>query len=211
MDGAALAPEVPSYSVMPAQLVTASDEISDPRIVISDFGEAWRIETNSRQELHTPVLFLPPEATFSKTSVPSPADVWTLGCTLYEILGERPLFEGFMPDKDDIIAEMIRCLGLLPQHWWMAWQARDEFFLEDGSWRTDMTRNRDSKSRSLLLRIQEMGRENDAPFLQGESMVLEKMLRPMLEYEPSKRATIANLAKSDWFNQFALPSLHESI
>lgn len=195
---------------MPAQLVIASDEISDPRIEISDFGEAWRTDTDSRHELHTPVLFLPPEATFSKASIASPADVWTLGCTLYDILGERPLFEGFMPDKDDIIAEMISCLGLLPQHWWMAWQARSEFFLEDGSWRTDMIRVHDSKSRSLLLRIQEMGRENDAPFLQRESIVLEKMLQPMLEYEPSKRATMADVVKSDWFNQFALPSLHES-
>jgi serine/threonine-protein kinase SRPK3 len=180
MDGIATGPKVPSYSVMPTQLVTPSDEISDPRIMISDIGEAWLSDTETREELQTPVLFLPPETTFAKDLIGKPADVWSLDCTLYEILGERPLFEGFMPDKDDIIAEIVSSLGLLPQQWWESWQARGEFFLEDGSWKTDMERFHDSKSRPLLLRIHEMGRENDIEFCADEAMSLEKMLRAML-------------------------------
>ena len=125
---------------MPAQLVIPSNEISNPHIMISDFGEAWLSDIERREELQTPVLFLPPETTFSKMSIGKPADVWTLGCTLYETLGERPLFEGFTPDKDDVIAEMVSTLGLLPQQWWELWQARGDFFLEDGSWKTDMER-----------------------------------------------------------------------
>ncbi len=113
-DGIPTGPKVPSYSVMPTQLVTPSDGISDPRITISDFGEAWLSHTETREELQTPFLFLPPETTFAKDLIGKPADVWSLGCTLYKILSERPLFEGFMPDKDDIIAEMVSSLGLLP-------------------------------------------------------------------------------------------------
>ncbi len=113
-DGIPTGPKVPSYSVMPTQLVTPSDEISDPRIITSDFGEAWLSDTETREEIQTPVLFLPPETTFAKDLIGKSAEVWSLGCTLYEILGERPLFEGFMPDKDDIIAEMVSSLGLLP-------------------------------------------------------------------------------------------------
>ena len=45
--------------------------------------------------------------TFSKGLIETSADIRTLGCTLCDILGELPLFEGFMPDKDDIIAEMV--------------------------------------------------------------------------------------------------------
>ncbi len=159
MDGAPLGPEVPSYSVLPARLVISSDEVSDPRIMISDFGEAWLSETETRDELQTPVLFLPPETTFSKALIGRPADIWTLGGTLYEILGERPLFEGFMPDKDDVIAEMVSCLGPLPREWWDSWQARGDWFLEGGSWRTDMKRSHGPKSRSLLLRIHQWEEE----------------------------------------------------
>lgn len=197
MDGASSSPQAPSYSVMPAQLVIPSDETSDPRIVISDFGEAWLSDTEIREELHTPVLFLPPEATFSKELLGRPSDMWTLGCTLYEILGERPLFEGNIPDKDDVIAEMVSSLGMLPQQWWQSWKARDEFFLEDGSWKTDIERSHDSKSRPLLLRIQQMGRENDPRFTADEARSLEKMLRAMLAYDPRKRATATDVVESD--------------
>ena len=61
-----------------------------------------------------------------------------------------------------------------------------------------MTRGHDSKSRPLLLRIQEMGRENDAEFLADEIECLEKILRAMFEYEPSKRATIGEVVASEW-------------
>ena len=209
MDGAPCSPEVPSYSVMPAQLAIPSDQVSDPRIIISDFGEAWLSDTETREELQTPVLFLPPETTFSRKLNGKPADVWTLGCTLYEILGERPLFEGFMPDKDDIIAEMVSCLGLLPQHWWQSWQARGDFFLEDGSWKTDMKHFHESKSRPLLLRIHQMGRENDSEFSEDEAKSMEKMVRTMLTYEPTKRATAREIMESDWMTRWGLPALEK--
>lgn len=192
----------------PAELVTPSDVICNPHVLISDFGEAWLQRAESRHELSTPVLLLPPEASFSKNSIGSSADVWTLGCSLYEILGERPLFEGFMPDKDDVIAEMVSCLGILPEYWWKSWLARADFFHWDGAWRTDMERCHDPKSRPLLLRIQQMGREDDAIFSPDESVALEKMLRSMLEYNPSKRATIEDVINSDWFTRFGRPALH---
>lgn len=204
-----MGPEVPSYSVTPAQLVIPSEKIIDPRLIISDFGEAWLRDTETRPELQTPVLYIPPETVFSKASNGTPADVWTLGCTLYQILGERPLFEGLMLDKDDVIAEMVSCLGPPPQQWWESWQARGEFFLENGSWKTDMKRYRDPKSRPLLLRIQQMGRENDASFSQEESIILERMLRAMLEYDPSKRADIEDIGRSDWFTRLGLPILEK--
>lgn len=209
MDGTSLGPEAPVYSVMPAPLVISSDKVNDPRIVISDLGEAWLDGTGIHEELQTPVLFLPPEATFAKNSIGSPADVWSLGCSLYEILGERSLFEGFMPDKDDIIAEMVSTLGPLPQKWWDAWLARGDFFHEDGQWKSEIERSHDSKSRPLLLRIQEMGRENDAEFSADEAVSLEKMLGSMFTYEPAKRATAGDVVGSDWMRRWGLPALQK--
>ena len=187
-----------------------SDELSDPRTCISDFGEAWLSQGDQpKQDLQTPVLFLPPEAIFAKSQLGSPADIWTLACSIYEIMGERPLFEGFMPDRDDIAAEMVSCLGPLPRPWWEAWQARGEFFNEDGSWRTDMTRPYEPKSRSLLLRLQKMGRQKTSEFSTAEMESLEKMLRTMLEYDPRKRATADEVIQSEWMIQWGLPSLRQ--
>lgn len=209
VDGAPLGAEAPPTSVMPAQTLLSCDKVKDPRISIADFGESWLSkEMPPRQDLNTPVVYLPPESTFAKDSIGFPADVWTLACSIYEIMGERVLFEGFFPDRDDIIAEMVSCLGPLPQHWWDAWDRRGDFFLEDGSWRTDMERCHDSKSRPLAYRIQGMGRESDPGFCAEEAKSLEEMLRSMFEYEPAKRASVKDVAESDWMVRWGCPSLH---
>ena len=209
LDGAPSTPEAPSYSVWPVTLVVPSNEITDPRIMICDFGESWLCETDTRECLNTPFLYLPPEAIFAKESIGTKADIWTLACTLYEILGKRPLFEGFLPGKDDIAAEMVSTLGLLPQQWWDSWQARGEFFHEDGTWRTDMKRYHDPKSRPLAMRIEVMGRKDDPDFSENEAVSLEKMLRYMLTYEPAKRATAEEVIKSDWMVRWGLPALQK--
>ena len=143
IDGCTASAEAPSYSGMPAQMAIDGHEIDDSNIMISDFGEAWFNDMEKRDTLQTPVLYLPPEATFEKSTIGQPADIWTLACTVYEIMGERPLFEGFMPDKDDIIAEILSALGPLPQQWRDSWPARNEFFHENGSWRSNMVRAHD--------------------------------------------------------------------
>jgi len=34
--------------------------------------------------------------------------------------------------EDDILAEMVDLFGQLPEPWWMKWEARADFFEEDG-------------------------------------------------------------------------------
>lgn len=59
-----------------------------------------------QDELDTPPLLLSPENAFFGTSIGNPADVWTLACTLHEMLGERSI-----PHRDDTIAELKSYLG----------------------------------------------------------------------------------------------------
>lgn len=102
LDNGLLGPEVPSYFIFPADIVVPADQVKDNKINISDFGEAFL--TNPPKALHTPMLLLPPETFLEKFG--PPADIWTLACTLFNILGERALFKAFIPNKDDLIAEM---------------------------------------------------------------------------------------------------------
>ena len=208
IDGTCLGPEAPPCSVWPMMLYIASDKVTNPQIQISDFGEAWlQQDAQSKEDLRAPVTFLPPETTFAKDLLGFPADIWTLACSIYEIMGERPLFEGLFPDRDDIISEMVSTLGLLPRHWWDTWSAREEFFNEDGSWKTDMKRHYDAKSRPLLLRVQQNGRQKDPEFTDAEIESLTKMLRSMLEYDPLKRATAEELVKCEWMRERGLPAM----
>lgn len=120
------------------------------------------------------------------------ADIWTLGVSLYEILGERALFESFSWDQDNILADMISTLGDLPARWWDKWEKRSEFFTPDGSWLREIKRIYTPGSRPLNQRMWDMGR-GEAPETcqwdveRGEMRTFEELLRGMLNFEPGDR------------------------
>jgi serine/threonine protein kinase len=132
VDGTPVEPHAPPYSVHPLRSHIPANRLIDPRVKISDYGTSFVVADKPSPKLHTPSLYLPPEDFFGEPVTPA-ADVWTLGVNLYEVLGERPLFETFAWDHDDIIAEMVSTLGQLPQRWWDKWANRSEFFEYDGS------------------------------------------------------------------------------
>jgi serine/threonine-protein kinase SRPK3 len=157
VDKAPLGPEAPSYAVIPMNLLTPANKATKPKIQISDFGTSFTMTDEASATLYTPPILLPPEALFNER-ITLAADVWTLGLTLYEILGERPLFEVWADDTDDIIGEMVSTLGRLPSRWWEKWGKRKEFFLDDGSWNPKFQRIQTPIFRSLQRRLWDMGR-----------------------------------------------------
>ncbi|KAL9623411.1 MAG: hypothetical protein Q9160_002304 [Pyrenula sp. 1 TL-2023] len=200
--------EAPKYCVQPAMIFQSCEEVTDPCIIISDFGEAF-FELGEHSDLRTPILLLPPESLLNE-SLSKAVDVWTLGHTLYEILGERPLFEGFMPDEHHTIAEMISTIGEFPEKWWDRWQGKEEFFNADRTWKNPPTRAHAPYSRPMAQRLRVMGRGNDpaaCEFSKEEMDYLEKLLRSMLTYDPSTRVTAAKAIDSEWMQGWGLPAL----
>jgi serine/threonine protein kinase len=172
-DGQPPGREAPKYCVPPAKTFQACGDVGDDvEIVIADFGQAFLPDQPPKQ-LHTPVLLLPPESIFHEQLGPA-VDVWTVGCTLYHILGGRHLFEGFMPDEDHVVAEMISTLDALPARWWDKWEKKGDFFLDDGSWKVDTHRAHAPFSRSLEERLTLMGREGE--FCPDEATDLGKLI-----------------------------------
>ncbi|OJD22938.1 hypothetical protein ACJ73_05710 [Blastomyces percursus] len=136
LDGKSTGSETPRYCVPVARTyISCQDVEKDCEVVIADFRETFLSAASKR--LHTPVLLLPPEFLFDEP-LGTASDPWTLGSTLYNILGENALFEGFMPDEDHAIAEMIGTLGHFPEKWRDRWQKKGDFFLSDGSCKKDI-------------------------------------------------------------------------
>ncbi|KAL9123858.1 MAG: hypothetical protein Q9217_006753 [Psora testacea] len=207
VDDGPLGPEVPSYSVYPADMVVPADQVKENKIIISDFGEAFL--NLPPKTLHTPMLLLPPE-TFFHAKLGPPADIWTLACTLYEILGERPLFEAFIPNKDDLLAEMVSTLGKLPSQWWDQWENRPEYFLEDGSWNPEMKAIVSPVTRPLMKRLWDMGRgetPEQCEFSLEEMAALKQLLTSMLVYEPCARITADQAMWSEYMMRWGRPAI----
>ncbi|EGD94343.1 serine/threonine protein kinase [Trichophyton tonsurans CBS 112818] len=213
LDGKPSAPHAPLHVVYPMKQNMPSNEMTDPEILISDYGTSFAVSKTTSPRLHTPTLYAPPEDFFNDRIIGTAADVWTLGVVLYDAMGERPLFETFAWDPDDIIAEMVNTLGYeqMPERWWNSWKCRSEFFNEDGSWVSNFRRIGTPVFRRLHQRMWDMGRGETPESCQwdvagGELKALEDMLRSMMTFEPAQRPTARQLMASEYMVKWALPA-----
>ncbi|KAL2862525.1 kinase-like domain-containing protein [Aspergillus lucknowensis] len=212
VDGKPGEPHAPPHAIYPMALSIPADEVHDPEIIISDKRTSFIVPQTPSPTLCTPALYSPPEDFFNEPITHSTAaDIWTLGVNLYEVLGERPLFETFAWDGDDIIAEMINSLGQPPTRWWNSWVKRSEFFEEDGSWVADFRRISTPVFGRLHQRLWDMGRGETEQTCEwdvagGELRALEDLLRAMMTFEPPGRPTADQLLRYEYMVKWAFPA-----
>ena len=105
--------------------------------------------------MHTPMALQAPESFFGE-DIRLPADVWALGCTIFDVFGKFPLFETFRPNKDSILFEMVEILGKLPHRWWQKWDIRSYYCFADGTRNINMITKCRQEARPLAVCIQEI-------------------------------------------------------
>ncbi|GFG26633.1 serine/threonine-protein kinase SRPK [Aspergillus udagawae] len=207
LDGNPLPPGVPSHGIAPIWLGEASEEITlaEARILLTDFGEAFSYPKELKYESRTPLVIRPPEARFEPNKPLSfSSDIWSLACTIWTIIAQRPLFEGFLATEDDMTCEHVDTLGTLPPEWWKTWEARQHKFAEDG---TPLNRN---PFRSWGDRfedsVQQPRQDSGMPLFDArERDAIFDMLRPMLSFRPEDRPTTKQVLESEWMVKWALP------
>ena len=213
LDGSPLSPNVPPTATPPIWLGKASDELlpSETRVLLTDFGEAFSPSTTTQRESYTPLSVTPPEVRFpvdqgqgQDKGLSFPSDIWTLGCTVWAILGQKPLFEDFLATEDDITAEWIDVIGKLPRGWWERWEARYEYFDESGHPRSD--RYVRSWEERFERHIQQSRRDAGIETVEAdEKEAIRDMLSSMLVFRPEMRATVMDVLECEWMVKWALP------
>lgn len=212
LDGQPLPPGVPSYGVVPAWLGKKANEIipSEAHVLLSDFGEAFSPSDPQQKrrgdECHVPLPVLPPEAYFEPDKPLSfSADIWTLACAIWSIIGLRSLFDATLAMMDDMSSQQVDILGPLPPEWWDKWEARKEYFEETGE---------PKKGRFVFSSFEhyfeqdvQTQRQKDglAAFDEKEKTAILVMLRRMLAFRPEERATANEVLDSDWMRTWVLP------
>lgn len=195
---------VPPYAVEPLWIGESCEHVTNTELMIADFGEAYIASEKTPQALNTPVILCPPEALLKICTIGMPADIWALACAIFEILGDRVLFECW-PDPDATLTEIVSAIGQPSETLWKAWQNRHEHFNEDGSWKPSK-RGKARMSRPLDVRIAQM-RRGDQGFTEAEQDALLQLLKGMLTWDPEERLTIADVVHSEWMEKFGKPAI----
>jgi serine/threonine-protein kinase SRPK3 len=203
---------VPSYAIPPVWLGIASDEIelNNSKLLLSDFGAAFCPSDKSCFESHAPLVIRPPEAFFEPTTPLSFAsDIWSLGCTIFELLAHRSLIDGILAPQDEITAQQVHLQGRLPSEWWNKWEQRSKWFDEAGKslsndcdvWMWD---------RRFEQWIQEPRRSRGMGVIDEEERVaLFELLHWMLAWRPKERPSAEEVLDTAWMKRWALPAYEE--
>ena len=152
--------------------------------------------------------YLPPELLLEqKDAVGVACDIWALGCTLFEIRQQIPLFY-MMFDAEDTLIEMVQFLGKMPQHWWDEWKAHEKYFDESGKHIIPRVCEEEWSLEVYLSKPRAAGRSAEAspdePVKQmstpaAEQRLMADLLYKIFRYEPEKRLIVAEVMDHDWF------------
>ncbi|RMZ77755.1 hypothetical protein DV737_g4221, partial [Chaetothyriales sp. CBS 132003] len=125
--GEGLPASSPQYLTVPANMSRLGNAYLTDQICVIDFGESFPF-SSPPADLGTPQHYLWPEVLLGQEhAIGLGCDLCALGCTLFEIWEQILLFY-MIPDKDELLAEMVRFFGIPPQMWWDKWEARKNFF-----------------------------------------------------------------------------------
>lgn len=194
---------LPIYCVPRANMCKPSESLTDPRIVITDFGRSFKVGEEQRY-LRAPLRYLSPEAIFDE-QLTQAADIWGLGCTLFEVLSHRALFGSDLHDEIELVASMISTLGDLPDHWWNMWWERKYFFNDDRSWKLDTALSDLQGFQPLGDRLLRLRRGVNLEYVSVEAeerQALEELLTGMLNYSPADRMTAREVVRSCWMREW---------
>ncbi|EQL01125.1 hypothetical protein G6O67_003591 [Ophiocordyceps sinensis] len=210
LDGGAVEPNAPPLAVEQLYNGTPAHKLRDPEILICDYGTSFLVKQTPSPTLCTPIAYSPPEFLFGEPLVrPMAADVWTLGITLFFLLGRNPPFVVCISgDYDEAIEGIIRTLGPLPERWWQSAFCHPRFFTPDRKSRVASPQYLASRtSEPLLEQLLEINRETFRwDVLGGELDALHQLFRAMLTLDPSKRANADQLLCSEYMTKWAMPA-----
>lgn len=208
-DGGELPPFSPKYLVPPVDLSRLDCKYLLEEICLIRFGQAY-LTSSPPPDLGTPENYLPPERLIDhqKDEVGLSCDIWALGCTLFEIRLQTPLFH-LLYGPDEVLNEMVTFFGKFPEPWWSRWEQRSDFRDENGAMlRRRMDIDGEQYSIDSVLRgnksimrtvdgVLRVVKTMEVP--RDEMMVLRELLVKICAYAPELRPCAGEIMQDKWF------------
>jgi serine/threonine-protein kinase SRPK3 len=175
-------------------LLDEEELIKNIRVKIIDFGNCEEFDKKIQDEISVR-SYRPPE-NFMNSDFNEKADMWTIGCLLFEFLTGEYLFEidsdCSQNERDRrYLYEMFKILGKMPRDMCLNCEFTDDLF--DNKGRILKMRNVDCTSISEIL----VDNFNYEPEVSQE---LEKIMLLFLEYNIKERISAKNALNLQWLN-----------
>ncbi|KZV75816.1 kinase-like protein [Peniophora sp. CONT] len=185
-------------------------------VVLSDFGQSYAVASPPKDyKPGTIINYFSPEARFEGRAGLE-ADVWALGCAIFEIRAGSPLFESFVHSGTQILIDTVSMLGCLPDPWWDAFKDHANWFEEDGEPKREEDQAEgafEACKTSVREQLRSIGLEDEAPrnpdgpmfeatgvrMCEEEVDLLGDLLEKMLRYRPEERIKMDEVITHPWF------------
>ncbi|KAM5381850.1 hypothetical protein ACJZ2D_002840 [Fusarium nematophilum] len=218
---------VPQYLVYPVKWQNVPSKYIGEQPSLIDFGESFNT-ARPPEDLGTPGPYRSPELIL-ETAIGLGADLWALGCTLFEIRTGRGLFKTFDDDDNEYIDAMVQVLGKLPEPWWSTtWEIRRKCYKDEADENglavsaaepeskpdgepTNSHRNfhpsvaqgarslKDKLAPGVWYLEVSLSEEGHREIPQQEIDIFADFLGRLLQYEPEKRMSAAAALEHEWF------------
>ncbi|XP_064359570.1 SRSF protein kinase 3 isoform X1 [Dromaius novaehollandiae] len=193
VSGGSGGPPAPLGLGVPEGLVNPLDPRCAPRlrVKIADLGNGCWVHRHFTEDVQTR-QYRALEVLLGAGYGP-PADIWSTACMAFELATGDYLFEPHSGEDysrdEDHIAHVIELLGEIPRHVALGGRYSREFFNRRG----ELRHIRSLRPWGLRAVLQE---KYEWP--RGAAAAFARFLRPMLAYEPARRATAAQCLRHPW-------------
>lgn len=178
----------------------------DFRIILSDLGAASTFEKCGNGLEAYPETLRAPELVL-KRPFTEKADIWNLGCIIFEIVFQtRPFSSGNVfgtkeEREDDLLEGFVECLGPMPQLLWSKVPRPLATVDASGHLRKHTAEEVEMDCRYYSLReVMELHRVKGMS--DAELDAFESFIRSTLQYEPDKRPSTQELLQHPWVVDF---------
>ncbi|XPT00654.1 Non-specific serine/threonine protein kinase [Ascochyta lentis] len=180
---------MPQYLVKPASYPA---DVNAPftSIKIVDFGQSF-LKDNTPDKFSIPLAVRAPEVIF-KDKVDYRMDLWSMGCTLFELIVGQPLFDSFMTTPAILVQQMLETVGDdLPDRWQKRWHVMNTAL------------SNEEYPHSLQSWLEEMYFDGErSEDLSREDIIrVGALVRSMIRLEPSARASPKDILQDPWFRE----------
>ncbi|KAF5671417.1 serine kinase [Fusarium heterosporum] len=197
----------PSYLCVAQPLASFASTADNFKIKLSDMGGAYFFDDPPKNPL-TPAGLRAPELVLSG-EVNRSLDVWSFGCLVFELVTGQPLFcvpwyDSDTDRDDDHILAFHSRLGALPDDLYNQWATSSQYFTPDKELYNCHLGGVPDGGEPLMVEqttLEEAFDQAKPDLSEEEANEVKKLIRWILQYDPSKRPSAAEILQHPWFSQ----------